>query len=60
MSALVEFRKQSQNVTWQCVNFVENLWIFNPYLLFGKVTILRVPETGYFKPWSYITVHYIV
>ena len=46
MSALVEFRKQSQNVTWQCVNFVENLWIFNPYLLFGKVTILRVPETG--------------
>ena len=46
MSALVEFRKQSRNVTWHCVNFVDNLWIFNPYLLYGKVTISRVPETG--------------
>ena len=37
---------KSRNVTWHCVNFVDNMSIFNPYVLYDKVAISRVPETG--------------
>ena len=42
MLALVEFRKQSRNVTWHCVNFVDNLWIIIIIIIIITIIIMII------------------
>ena len=44
MPALVEFRKQSRNVTWHCVNFVDNLWIIIIIIIITIIIMIIIKQ----------------